>query len=363
MGDINENEEIAMVQTCGVCETICNVADVDGHACLEGFGCYVDEATRYFYPLLNDGKTCLRRAYIDGVEQIVEVNIGATFNQHIRNCQLANSSCQSKENAVGSKNFKTPSKRKASKKLSVEEEEHLILAIQHRRPLWDISQPVDRRSKKTRKRLWQEVADELNGVLDATAVQQKFKSLRDTYRKIVQSEQYLPSGSGRNENEDRHKWKHYNIMEFLRDTSLSKDTSSNIPSTENELLSVDQSTSQVESPIDIDPNDSSSTETPTLSSTFTSGKRRRLNTNSTINSNISVGSTNPLDKLIQIFERREKAQNVAPPNIDDPFDEVDHMLQTAALHLRKMSPQLQMRTLHDIVQMTFSRLQEERNNN
>ncbi|XP_077259210.1 uncharacterized protein LOC143902573 [Temnothorax americanus] len=152
-------------------------------------------------------------------------------------------------------------------------------------------------------------------------------------------------------------------MEFLRDTSLSKDTSSNIPSTENELLSVDQSTSQVESPIDIDPNDSSSTETPTLSSTFTSGKRRRLNTNSTINSNISVGSTNPLDKLIQIFERREKAQNVAPPNIDDPFDEVDHMLQTAALHLRKMSPQLQMRTLHDIVQMTFSRLQEERNNN
>ncbi|XP_071627674.1 uncharacterized protein [Temnothorax longispinosus] len=264
-----------------------------------------------------------------------------------------------------SKKFRTPSKRKASKKLSVEEEEHLILAVRHRRPLWDISQPVDQRSKKTRKRLWEEVADELNGVLDAIAVQQKFKSLRDTYRKIVQSEQYLPSGSGRNKNENRHKWKHYDIMEFLRDTSLSKNTSSNIPSTENELLnkSVDQSTSQVQSPIGIDPNDSSSTETPTLSSTFTSGKRRRLNTNSSIDSDISVASTNPLDKLIQIFERREKAQNVASPNINDPFDEVDHMLQTAALHLRKMSPQLQMRTLQDIVQMTFSRLQEETNNN
>ncbi|TGZ37843.1 hypothetical protein DBV15_04807 [Temnothorax longispinosus] len=306
-----------------------------------------------------------------------------------------------------------------------------MITLHFRRPLWDISQPVDQRSKKTRKRLWEEVADELNGVLDAIAVQQKFKSLRDTYRKIVQSEQYLPSGSGRNKNENRHKWKHYDIMEFLRDTSLSKNnndnnhytipatayvvhvkqilhlilrlttrpncpffvpgtsldsdkitvipqfvsviptlfiycsTSSNIPSTENELLnkSVDQSTSQVQSPIGIDPNDSSSTETPTLSSTFTSGKRRRLNTNSSIDSDISVASTNPLDKLIQIFERREKAQNVASPNINDPFDEVDHMLQTAALHLRKMSPQLQMRTLQDIVQMTFSRLQEETNNN
>ncbi|XP_071639515.1 uncharacterized protein [Temnothorax longispinosus] len=166
-----------------------------------------------------------------------------------------------------------------SKKWSVEEVKHLILAVQHRRALWDISQPVDQRSKETRKRLWEEVADELNGVLDAITVKQKFKSLRNTYRKIVQSEQYLPSGSGRNKNEGRHKWKHYDRMEFLRDTSLSKDTSSNISSTKNELLnkSVDQSTSQVQNPIDIDPNDSSSTEseteTPTLSSTFTSGKK------------------------------------------------------------------------------------------
>ncbi|XP_071639510.1 uncharacterized protein [Temnothorax longispinosus] len=176
-------------------------------------------------------------------------------------------------------NRKTPFKRMDSKKWSVEEVKHLILAVQHRRALWDISQPVDQRSKETRKRLWEEVADELNGVLDAITVKQKFKSLRNTYRKIVQSEQYLPSGSGRNKNEGRHKWKHYDRMEFLRDTSLSKDTSSNISSTKNELLnkSVDQSTSQVQNPIDIDPNDSSSTEseteTPTLSSTFTSGKK------------------------------------------------------------------------------------------
>ena len=101
---------------------------------------------------------------------------------------------------------------------------------------------------------------------------------------------------------------------------------------------------------------------PVSSSASTSTKRRRLS-NSTNATDISAASTNPLDKLIQVFERREKALNVAPPNTNDPFDEVDHMLQTAALQLRKMSPQLQMRTPQDIVQITFSRLHEEMNKN
>lgn len=42
--------------------------------------------------------------------------------------------------------------------------------------------------------------------------------MRDCYRKIVQSEK-RSSGSARIE-DDHHKWKHYGIMEFLRDTSL-----------------------------------------------------------------------------------------------------------------------------------------------
>lgn len=98
-----------MVQTCRVCETICYLVEVSNHECLKGYGCYVDAATRYFYPLLSiyfifykcilfccayisklniffiyDGKTCLRRAYINGVEQIVEAEIDATFSQDIR---------------------------------------------------------------------------------------------------------------------------------------------------------------------------------------------------------------------------------------------------------------------------------------
>jgi len=81
------------------------------------------------------------------------------------NCRLANSNCQSEENVenVSSKKSKVSSKRKVSKKLSLQEEEHLILAVQNRKPLWNISQPIDQTSRETRKRLWQEVADELNG--------------------------------------------------------------------------------------------------------------------------------------------------------------------------------------------------------
>lgn len=165
-------------------------------------------------------------------------------------------------------------------------------------------------------------------------------------------------------------------------------TLSNIPNTENELLnnSVESPSEMQRNSTDIDPNDSNNIESMiivlllffdisiyklvytnlfaapvSLSCSSTSTKRRRLNTNSTNASDISVASTNQLDKLIQIFERRENALNVVSPN--DPFDEVDHMLQTAALQLRKMSPQLQMRTLQDIVQMTFSRLHEETNKN
>lgn len=54
------------------------------------------------------------------------------------------------------------------------------------------------------------------GKLNDAACQQKFRSLRDTYRKIIHSEHH-PSGSARTD--DGHKWKHYDIMEFLRDNT------------------------------------------------------------------------------------------------------------------------------------------------
>lgn len=52
------------------------------------------------------------------------------------------------------------------------------------------------------------------GKLDAPQTQSKFKNLRDTHRRIVQTEQK----AGGCAKVDAPKWKHYEIMEFLRDS-------------------------------------------------------------------------------------------------------------------------------------------------
>lgn len=42
-----------LVQTCGLCEIICDKQDVPQHSCLEGYTQYItDPDTLYFYPLL-----------------------------------------------------------------------------------------------------------------------------------------------------------------------------------------------------------------------------------------------------------------------------------------------------------------------
>lgn len=45
-------EDCELVQTCGVCEEICDQKDIKTHGCLEGYNSYtVDPNTLYFYPL------------------------------------------------------------------------------------------------------------------------------------------------------------------------------------------------------------------------------------------------------------------------------------------------------------------------
>lgn len=58
-----------LVQTCGVCEKICDQKDINTHGCLEGYNSYtVDPNTLYFYPLADDGITIVRRSDINNVE-------------------------------------------------------------------------------------------------------------------------------------------------------------------------------------------------------------------------------------------------------------------------------------------------------
>ncbi|KYN00510.1 hypothetical protein ALC62_08718, partial [Cyphomyrmex costatus] len=110
-------------------------------------------------------------------------------------------------------------------RMSFDEEELLILEVQKREALWNFQLDVKQRNAKEKNKLWQEVSDALNGIISAETAKSKFKSLHDTYRKIIQSEQ-KPSGSAR-ANSTR-LWQHYNTMEFLRDSCLVKTTSSNI---------------------------------------------------------------------------------------------------------------------------------------
>ena len=53
----------------------------------------------------------------------------------------------------------------------------------------------------------------------------KFKSLKDSYRKIVQSEQHA---SGSAQILPKEQWKHYKSMEFLRDSCLIRTTATNV---------------------------------------------------------------------------------------------------------------------------------------
>ncbi|KMQ86756.1 hypothetical protein RF55_14189, partial [Lasius niger] len=70
-----------------------------------------------------------------------------------------------------------------------------------------------------------EVANALDGKITADEAKAKFKSLHDTYRRIIRSET-CASGSARKDNGK--KWAHYDSMEFMRDSCLLKTTISNI---------------------------------------------------------------------------------------------------------------------------------------
>lgn len=104
-------------------------------------------------------------------------------------------------------------------KLNHDDEETLLLEVQLREPLWNYKLPLPQRNIKITRDLWQEVANALNGKITADEAKTKFKSLYDTYRKIIRAET-CASESARKEN--MKKWAHYDTMEFFRDSCLLK---------------------------------------------------------------------------------------------------------------------------------------------
>ncbi|XP_077271810.1 uncharacterized protein LOC143902603 isoform X2 [Temnothorax americanus] len=210
---MDSQEQIRVVYTCGLCEEICE--KIPGHPCLEGYTrLYIDQ-NHYFYPMLDDGKSIVRRSMMPGNKEAIvmdnQENLSPNIPEPVR---------------LSKKSTGVPiAKTARNKKLTDVEVELLILEVQKRTPLWDISSPLEKRNRETVRRLWNEVSVELNGKLDGTEAQKKFKSLRDTFRKFVQTEQHA-SGSARPDIKE--KWKYYDTMEFLRDSCLLRPTHTNV---------------------------------------------------------------------------------------------------------------------------------------
>ncbi|KAJ8941106.1 hypothetical protein NQ318_019111 [Aromia moschata] len=56
-------DEIKVVYTCGLCEVI--VDEITDHPCTEGYRHIYIDNNHYFYPVLDDGKTIIRRSQLE----------------------------------------------------------------------------------------------------------------------------------------------------------------------------------------------------------------------------------------------------------------------------------------------------------
>ncbi|KMQ87753.1 hypothetical protein RF55_12880 [Lasius niger] len=209
---MDSQQQIRIVYTCGLCEEICE--KIQGHSCLEGYNKFYIDENYYFYPMLDDGKSIVRRSMMPGnIEAIVmdnQENLNPNIPEPVR---------------LSRKLTGVPiAKTARNKQLTDLDIELLILEVQKRTPLWDFSLPLDQRNRETVRRLWDEISAELNGKLNAADAKKKFKSLRDTFRKLVQAEQHA-SGSARIDIKE--KWKYYDAMEFMRDSCLLRPTHTN----------------------------------------------------------------------------------------------------------------------------------------
>ncbi|KYM99010.1 hypothetical protein ALC62_10260 [Cyphomyrmex costatus] len=98
-------------------------------------------------------------------------------------------------------------------------EEQLILEVHAREALWNPQMDLSHRNRKATAQLWKEVSEALNGKLSEIEAKTKFKSLHDSYRRIISTES-LASGSERPVKKS--KWHHYDNLSFLRDSCLQK---------------------------------------------------------------------------------------------------------------------------------------------
>ncbi|XP_015189953.1 PREDICTED: uncharacterized protein LOC107073768, partial [Polistes dominula] len=144
-----------VVFTWGICETICD--EYLNHECLKNYSdVHIDE--NYFFPLLDDKVTIVRRALLpNGTEGIIYEKLYPTNDEN-----ASPNTGKSLNTSINKKQNNTGSTAKRGKKLNDDEVEILLLEIQCRQPLWNFELPLEQRSKETVAVLWQEVSQTLN---------------------------------------------------------------------------------------------------------------------------------------------------------------------------------------------------------
>ncbi|XP_024876519.1 uncharacterized protein LOC112457599 isoform X1 [Temnothorax curvispinosus] len=169
--DVSSNQ--FLVNTCGVCETIVNETEMAQHSCVAGFPTiFINNESRYFYPQCENGDIIRKSALPGGMEEIVVDPI-----------TLQQDPDESVSEAINSFNQ------------SNNIDERLIEEVRRHEPLYNFRLPLTQRGRKQTKQMWQDISTELNGEISADGAAKRWKSLRDTFMKII-ADKRQPSGSG-----------------------------------------------------------------------------------------------------------------------------------------------------------------------
>ncbi|XP_039304217.1 uncharacterized protein LOC120359192 [Solenopsis invicta] len=159
-------QDIAVVHTCGICETIIDQNDIPMHDCIRAYKKFFVDNNYYFYPVTGDNRI-VRRSLVNNKEVVLPVRekISGTITT------LSSNELQAeKENRSHNERDKI-----AKSTLNYDDEELLILLVQERRPLWDFTIPLEQRCQRITKKLWDEVSETLRGKLSGEEAKKNLK--------------------------------------------------------------------------------------------------------------------------------------------------------------------------------------------
>ncbi|CAH1997433.1 unnamed protein product [Acanthoscelides obtectus] len=126
----------------------------------------------------------------------------------------------------------------------------LINSVYHRRAIWDQSHP-DHRNRYVLDKLWEEVANECNNQ-SVKKVSEKWKNLRDYFRKELKKIPLPRSGDPGEEALKKSSWPHFKSLLFLRDQFLPRSSHSNLLDPDNDTQVSTPSTQMDENDGDYD---------------------------------------------------------------------------------------------------------------